>query len=94
MEFKSRVRKPVTDWELANDTASRYFTWKEATEYMQLSVHSVHVMEPTFHDIGVVVGVLHMNEEVEVVVKFHDHIKQLTKRELLTQYVKESFPGI
>lgn len=92
MNIRDRDIKPVTENEIKNDTASRHFSLDEAVSHMHLSIHAKAAMRPSFYDIGTVVGVLHMNDEIELVVKFHDHIEQLTKRELLRGYVKESFP--
>ena len=39
------------------------------------------VAQQTVQSIGIVVGVLSLNEEVEVVVKFMDRVVQFTKRE-------------
>lgn len=40
-----------------------------------------YVGQQTVQSIGIVVGVLSLNEEVEVVVKFMDRVVQFTKRE-------------
>uniref|UniRef100_UPI00259AC001 hypothetical protein n=1 Tax=uncultured Rheinheimera sp. TaxID=400532 RepID=UPI00259AC001 len=37
-------------------------------------------------NIGLIVGVLTLNDEVEMVVKFIDHVTQFTKREFNKQY--------
>ncbi len=43
--------------------------------------------KPPIHKIGFIVGVLAMNEEIEIIVRFGDEIQQVIKAEFCTQYV-------
>lgn len=63
------------------------FTREEALKLIHFPIHHKDVKNPSITDLGVVVGVLEMNEEIEVIVKFHDKISQFTKSELIAEYV-------
>lgn len=59
------------------------FTLAEATKLMHQEVmhtkdlHEIRSLQNT----GLVSGILHLNEEIELVVQFYDHIEQFTQSE-------------
>ncbi|MAD52846.1 MULTISPECIES: hypothetical protein [unclassified Idiomarina] len=80
-------QKPVL-----NDTQKLEFDLEEATSLIHMAIHRAGIEQPKFEDIGLIVGVLAMNDEIEVVVKFHDGLRQFTRRELGGSYVEEHIP--
>jgi len=63
------------------------FTLKEATELMYHEVmrKSEIGMKPTVEKVGVISGILNVNNEMEVIVQFLGGIEQFTKEELESQ---------
>lgn len=63
------------------------FTIEEVVALLNLTVikqnRSQHYQP---ENIGLIVGVLTLNDEVEMVIKFVDHVTQFTKREFNKQY--------
>lgn len=59
------------------------FTLKDATKLMHQEVmYKKDMNKPrTLENIGIVSGVLHLNEEMEVVVQFYERIVQFTQSE-------------
>lgn len=62
------------------------FTHAEAISIIHCEIYDKQLQEPQTADIGVVVGVLDMNDEVEVIVKFLSSVRQFTKSELIAQF--------
>lgn len=62
------------------------FTHAEAISIIHCEIYDKQLQEPQTADIGVVVGVLDMNDEVEVIVKFLSSVRQFTKSELIEQF--------
>lgn len=63
------------------------FTIEEVVALLNLTVikqNRSHHYQP--ENIGLIVGVLTLNDEVEMVIKFVDHVTQFTKREFNKQY--------
>lgn len=77
---------------ILKDTEKSEFDLEEATSLIHMAIHRGGITTPKFEDIGLIVGVLAMNEEVEVIVKFHDGLQQFTRRELAGDYVEERIP--
>jgi len=71
---------------------TKEFEIDEAVSLLNMAIHRAEVKTPRFEDIGLIVGVLCMNEEVEVIVKFHNELRQFTRSELGLNYVEESIP--
>jgi hypothetical protein len=58
------------------------FTVKQACKLIDHPVaHNAEPKPTTIAEIGLIVGLLHLNEEIEVIVKFIDGLKQYTKNE-------------
>ncbi|WP_417656842.1 hypothetical protein [Pseudidiomarina aestuarii] len=73
------------------DAQKTEFDLDEATALIHMVIHRAEIAKPDIKDIGLIVGVLAMNDEIEVIVKFHDGIKQFTRKELIGEYVEEHF---
>jgi len=62
------------------------FSKREAYKLLDKLVHRIHsdpeLQEQDRANMGVVVGMLLMNDEVEIVIKYFDGIKQYTKSEV------------
>ncbi len=65
------------------------FTHAEAVELIHCAVHPLDTESPTISQIGVVVGLLDMNDEVELIVKFQSSVSQFTKSEFVTKFQVE-----
>ena len=63
------------------------FTLKEATKLMHHEVMRKDIKgnKQTIKNTGVVLGILHLNEEIELVVQFYSEAKQFTKSEFESQ---------
>lgn len=66
---------------------SDQFTIQDAVKLINTLVLGRKLLESTREEakLGVIVGVLTLNHEVEVVVKFEDQVRQFTKREFETE---------
>lgn len=62
------------------------FTHAEAISIIHCEIYDKQLREPQTADIGVIVGVLDMNDEIEVIVKFLSAVRQFTKSELIAQF--------
>ncbi|RUO72496.1 hypothetical protein CWI80_08060 [Pseudidiomarina sediminum] len=71
------------------DRDTTIFTHDEAVSLINHAVHPNNNHTHQIKDIGVIVGVLDMNHEVEVIVKFQSCVKQFTKLELFTKFTIE-----
>lgn len=71
---------------------TKEFEIDEAVSLLNMAIHRAGIKTPKFEDIGLIVGVLCMNEEVEVIVKFHNELRQFTRSELGLNYVEERIP--
>jgi len=74
---------------LLTDTHKAEFDLEEAISLIHMAIHPADITNPEIEDIGLIVGVLAMNDEIEVIVKFHDGIRQFTRKELCGGYVEE-----
>ena len=66
------------------------FSHDEAISLIHSAVYPRTSPDPSIGDIGVVVGLLDMNDEVELIIKFQSSVSQYTKSELISQFVIES----
>ncbi|KFZ30051.1 hypothetical protein IDSA_05770 [Pseudidiomarina salinarum] len=66
------------------------FSHDEAVSLIHCAVYPNTSADPSIAEIGVVVGLLDMNDEVELIVKFQSSVSQYTKSELISQFVIES----
>ncbi len=67
---------------------SDQFELHEAVQLINTTVMAkerLRLGDQTVSSIGIVVGVLSLNEEVEVVIKFMDRVTQMTKREFVSE---------
>ncbi|WP_224797274.1 hypothetical protein [Idiomarina abyssalis] len=71
---------------------TKEFEIDEAVSLLNMAIHRAGIEKPQFEDIGLIVGILCMNEEVEVIVKFHNELRQFTRSELGLNYVEERIP--
>ncbi|MDV6328815.1 hypothetical protein Q5L94_12165 [Idiomarina sp. Sol25] len=71
---------------------TKEFEIDEAVSLLNMAIHRSGIKKPRFEDIGLIVGVLCMNDEVEVIVKFHNELRQFTRSELGLNYVEERIP--
>lgn len=63
------------------------FTVEQAAALLHATVVRLDVSDPiSITDIGVVCGLLLLNDEVEIVIKFADRISQYTRFEYLDQF--------
>lgn len=65
------------------------FTHDEAISIIHCEIYDKKLRQPQTADIGVIVGLLDMNDEVEVIVKFLSSVRQFTKSELTAQFLIE-----
>ena len=67
------------------------FTLEEAVSLIhRLAVRNQHLKQdrntrPSITEIGHVCGVLTLNDQIELVIKFHDELRQFTKAEFCAQ---------
>lgn len=62
------------------------FSMEAALALLNVVVAARDLSQPGIEDLGIVAGVLVLNSEPEVVVKFFDHIEQCTKAEFESRY--------
>ena len=76
-----------TDFNASIEVIGGGFSLKEATELMYHEVmrKSDFSLKPTVERVGVVSGILNVNNEMEVIVQFLGGIEQFTKDELQSQ---------
>jgi hypothetical protein len=78
--------------EIVDKDKNKEFDIDEAVSLLNMAIHRAGIKTPKFEDIGLIVGVLCMNEEIEVIVQFHNELRQFTRSELGLNYVEESIP--
>lgn len=62
------------------------FTLQQAINLMGQTVLDVENPKPGIARLGVVVGLLEINDEIEVVIRMIDHVTQVTKTEFETRF--------
>lgn len=68
------------------DLKTASFDHKEAVALINCAVYPTLGGSPRISEIGVIVGLLDMNDEVEIIVKFQSSVSQYTKSELLKKF--------
>ena len=72
------------------DPQTTIFSHDEAVSLIHCAVYPRTSTNPNIGEIGVVVGLLDMNDEVELIIKFQSSVSQYTKSELISQFVIDS----
>jgi len=91
MKRKEIFNLPEYDPDFIDWDPMLVFTKEEAFQLLNHEVlknsDGAHIKNPPLEKIGLVVGILTMNDEVEVLVKFREGMDQLCKAELCGDYI-------